>query len=123
MMDPHARNLGAVSGSLLASAATLVCCVLPAVMVSLGAGASLVGLVSAFPQLVWLSEHKNLVFAIAATLLLASGALMWRARRLPCPADRRAARNCVILRRVASTLYAISLLIFMAGVVFVWWLS
>jgi hypothetical protein len=75
MMDPHARNLGAVSGSLLASAATLVCCVLPAVMVSLGAGASLVGLVSAFPQLVWLSEHKNLVFAIAAALLLASGVL------------------------------------------------
>jgi hypothetical protein len=28
-----------------------------------------VGLVSAFPQLIWLSEHKELVFGTAAFLL------------------------------------------------------
>ena len=54
MIDPLQRNVGVAFGSLLASSATLVCCVLPAVLVSLGAGAVLVGLVSAFPQLVWL---------------------------------------------------------------------
>ena len=48
MIDPHQRNVGVAFGTLLASSATLVCCVLPAVLVSLGAGAVLVGLVSAF---------------------------------------------------------------------------
>ena len=65
-MDPHKRNVGVAFGTLLASSATLVCCVLPAALVSIGAGAALVGLVSTFPQLVWLSENKGWVFGIAA---------------------------------------------------------
>ena len=59
-MNAHGRNAGFVMGSLLASTATLLCCVLPAVMVSIGAGAALMALVSSFPQLVWLSEHKGM---------------------------------------------------------------
>jgi hypothetical protein len=97
---------------------TLVCCVLPAVLVSIGAGATLVGLVSAFPQLVWLSEHKVLVFGIAGALLLISGLLIWRARRLPCPVDPVAARACIRLRRLSAVVYVIALVCFGAGVVF-----
>ena len=108
MIDPHQRNVGVAFGTLLASSATLVCCVLPAVLVSLGAGAALVGLVSAFPQLVWLSEHKGWVFGIAGVLLAASGALLWHARRLPCPVDPAAARSCMRLRRISHTLYFIA---------------
>lgn len=117
-MDPHARNVGVAFGALLGSTATLLCCVLPAVLVSLGAGAALVGLVAAVPQLVWLSEHKVLVFGIAAVLLLLSGVLLWRARSLPCPVDATAARSCTRLRRISSVLYGISLLAFLAGVLF-----
>src|SRR5919106_5836222 len=80
MNDLHARNVWLVFGTLLASTTTLVCCVLPAVLVSLGAGAAVVGLVSTFPQLVWLSEHKALVFGIAGVLLAGSGVMIWRAR-------------------------------------------
>ena len=117
-MDPHARNVSVAFGALLSSTATLLCCVLPAVLVSLGAGASLVGLIAAFPQLVWLSTHKIPVFGLAATLLLLSGALLWRARSLPCPADSAAARSCTRLRRIAAVLYCISFLVFLTGVVF-----
>ncbi|HEX6638727.1 MAG TPA: hypothetical protein VF033_13800 [Steroidobacteraceae bacterium] len=109
MTDPHARNVGVALGTLLASSTTLLCCVLPAVMVSLGAGAALAGLVSAVPQLVWLSEHKLLVFGIAGALLAVSGALLWRARRLPCPVDPVAARSCTRLRRISAILYGLSL--------------
>src|SRR3990170_2333314 len=65
----------------------LVCafCAQPAVMVALGAGAALAGLVTAVPQLIWLSEHKAAVFGLAFVMLGLSGALLWRARRLPCP--------------------------------------
>jgi hypothetical protein len=103
---------------LLASTTTLLCCVLPAVLVSVGAGAVVVGLVSTFPQLVWLSEHKALVFSAAAVLLAASGFMIWRARSLPCPVDPVAARSCTTLRRISAWLYAVSLLAFLAGAIF-----
>lgn len=118
MSDPHARNAGFAGGALLASSATLVCCVLPAVLVSLGAGAAVVGLITAFPQLIWLSEHKALVFGVAATLLLASGVLLWRARTLPCPVDPVAARSCLRLRRISHTLYAIAAISLAVGALF-----
>ena len=122
MIDPLQRNVGVAFGSLLASTATLVCCVLPAVLVSLGAGAVLVGLVSAFPQLVWLSEHKIGVFSVAGVLLAASGVLVWRGRRLPCPVDPVAARSCLRLRRISAVLYGVSLVSFVAGALFAFFL-
>jgi hypothetical protein len=112
------RNVAAAALALLASSATLVCCVLPAMLVSLGAGAVVVSLVTAFPQLVWLSEHKGIVFGTAAALLAASGWLLWNARRLPCPADPQAARICARLRSVSHWLYGIAAAAFVLGAVF-----
>ena len=117
-MDAHARNTGMAFGSLLASGATLLCCVLPAVLVSLGAGATLVSLVSAVPQLVWLSEQKLLVFTVAGALLLASGVMIWRARRLPCPVEPAAARTCRRLRRINAYSYGVALVSYLVGVAF-----
>lgn len=117
-MDPHSRNVGVAFGTLLASSSTLICCVLPAVMVSVGAGAALAGLVTAVPQLVWLSEHKGLVFGVAGLLLAASGVMLWRARYLPCPIDPIAARSCTRLRRISAILYGVSLVAYAAGATF-----
>ncbi len=116
--DPHARNVGVAFGTLLASTTTLLCCVLPAVMVSVGAGAALVGLVSAFPQLVWLSAHKLLLFIVAGVLLAGSGAMLWHARRLPCPVDPVAARSCTRLRRMSAVLFSMSLIAYAIGALF-----
>ena len=118
MKNPQAGGLGAAAAALLASSATLVCCVLPAVLVSLGAGAVLVGLVTAFPQLVWLSERKGLVFGLAGALLVAAGGVLAWARRLPCPADPAAARLCTRLRRLSHWLYGIAVAMFAAGALF-----
>jgi hypothetical protein len=117
MKDPQARGVGIAAAALLASSATLVCCVLPAVLVSLGAGAALVGLIAVFPQLVWLSEHKGVVFGLAGLLLIVAGVMLWWTRRLPCPSDPSAARQCLRLRAVsrwllgaAAAMYAIAVL-------------
>lgn len=118
MRNPYARSTGWVAGTLLASTATLLCCVLPAVLVSLGAGAVLVGLITAFPQLIWLSEHKILVFGTAGVLLAISGAILWQARNLPCPVDPALARSCTRLRRISLWLYGISAGFFVLGVLF-----
>jgi len=104
--------------ALLTSSATLLCCVLPALMVALGAGAALAGLVSAVPQLVWLSEHKALIFGTAGVALSLAGVLVWRARSLPCPVDLDAARACIRLRRISITLYVAALLAFALGCAF-----
>jgi hypothetical protein len=77
-----------------------------------------VGLVSSFPQLVWLSEHKLAVFAVAGALLAVSGVILWRARSLPCPVDPVAARSCMRLRKISAVLYWISLASFAAGALF-----
>ena len=118
MIDPQVRSVGAAATALLASTATLVCCVLPAVLVSLGAGAALVGLITAFPQLVWLSERKLLVFGVAGALLVVAGGFLWWARSLPCPADPAAARECMRLRKLSVWLYAIAAASFAVGAAF-----
>ena len=119
MSEPKfARNAGLAIGALLASSATLVCCVLPAVLVGIGAGAALAGLVTAVPQLIWLSEHKPLVFGVAGALLAVSGAALWVGRRAPCPADPALARACQLLRRISAIIYAIALASFATGATF-----
>jgi hypothetical protein len=123
MTDVHKGSVGIAATALLASSATLVCCVLPAVLVSLGAGAVLVGLVSTFPQLIWLSEHKALVFGLAAAMLVLSGVMIWYARRLPCPVEPKAARTCTRLRSVSRWLYGVAVAAFGVGFVFAFVLS
>ena len=115
---PLRRNLGLSFLALLAGSGTLVCCVLPAVMVSLGAGAALAGLVTAVPQLVWLSEHKALVFGIAGALIALSGIALWHARSLPCPLDPRLAAACTRLRRWSAGLWAFAALATVTGALF-----
>ena len=120
MNGPLKQTVGASAAALLASSATLVCCVLPAVMVSLGAGAVLVGLVSAVPQLIWLSEHKLLVFVVAGGMLVVSGILLRRATHLPCPVDPMAAKACTRLRRISSVLFWSAVVAYTVGASFVW---
>ena len=104
--------------SLLTSASTLVCCALPALLVTLGAGAALVSLTSAVPQLIWLSEHKAEVFVLAGAMLAAAGLLQWQARRLPCPTDPALAQRCTKQRMQSAWIYRVSVLIYAVGVFF-----
>jgi hypothetical protein len=118
MTSAHNRNVGIAATALLASSATLLCCVLPAVLVSLGAGAALLGLVSAIPQLIWLSEHKALVFGLAGAMVLVSGAVLWSARRLPCPTDPHLARSCMRLRALSNRLWTVAAIAYVVGASF-----
>ena len=101
--------------SLFASSGTLVCCALPALLVALGAGAALSSLVSAVPQLVWISEHKGGMFAAATLMLAAAGALQWRNRTAPCPADPALRNACLRTRKVSLWVYGLSVVLFAVG--------
>jgi hypothetical protein len=104
--------------SIFTSASTLVCCALPAVLVSVGAGATLISLTSAFPQLIWLSERKLEVFGLAGAMLLAAGLMQWRARSLPCPLDADLARACMRQRHLSARIYWVSVLLYAVGAFF-----
>lgn len=104
--------------SLFTSTGTLICCALPALLVSLGAGAVMAGLVETVPQIVWLGKNKELVFSIAGALLLVSGLWQWHARSLPCPADRAQAAACARARKVSWIVWGVSVALFVIGAFF-----
>jgi len=117
---PRALHRARIAGnlSLLTSAGTLVCCTIPAVLIAVGAGTVLGSAVATFPAIVWLSEYKELVFGIAAAMLLIAGAMQWRARYAPCPPDAARARACLRARRLSRVVYSISVLVFGVGAFF-----
>lgn len=104
--------------SLFTSLGTLLCCALPALLVTLGAGAALAGLVSSAPWLVAVSKYKLWIFTVAGVLIVAAGVMRWRARGAPCPADPAQARACSRLRRVSGVLYWLSAGIYAVGFFF-----
>ncbi len=101
--------------SLFASSSTLICCALPALLVALGAGAALSGLVGAFPQIVWLSEHKISLFIFAGLMLAASGALQWLNRNAPCPINPALRDACLRTRKLSLRVYWVSVAIYLVG--------
>jgi hypothetical protein len=101
--------------SLFASSSTLVCCAIPALLVALGAGAALSSLVSIFPQVVWLSEHKEALFGFAGLMMIGSGALQWRNRSAPCPIDPALRDACLKTRKTASYVYVASVVMYLIG--------
>lgn len=100
---------------LLSSTSTLVCCVLPALFVTFGFGATFASLVTNIPQLVWLSENKAALFIFAATMLVAGGVMQWRAKDEPCPLDPELARACTKTRRRSLGLYIFSVTVYFIG--------
>jgi hypothetical protein len=103
---------------LFTSLGTLLCCALPALLVTLGMGAALAGLVSNVPFLITLSEHKLWVFGVAGTLICLSAGLQWVRRHAPCPVDPIAAKTCMRLRRVSVYITGFSAIIYLIGVFF-----
>lgn len=104
--------------SLFTSLGTLICCALPALLVSVGLGAVMAGLASNLPGLVWISEHKLNVFIIAAGSLMINGLLIWRGRNAACPLDPELRAACLNGRRISRNIYFLSLIVFMAGFFF-----
>ena len=114
-MTESRGSLWSSLASLFASSSTLVCCAIPALLVALGAGAALSSLVSIFPQVVWLSEHKEQLFGFAGLMMIGSGALQWRNRSAPCPTDPALRDACLKTRKTASTVYAVSVVLYLIG--------
>ena len=100
--------------TLFVSLSTLICCALPALFVVLGAGATFASLLGVFPQLIWFSEHKGIVFFVAGILLFAN--LAMRIFIPPqCSADPKLAAECARAQKVSGVILKVSLLAYLVG--------
>jgi hypothetical protein len=117
------RNIALEVLTILSSFSTLVCCALPALLVSLGAGAVLASLITAVPQLVWISEHKVPLFAFAGLMLALSGISSYRNRNAPCPTDPAQAKSCLRLRRLSARVFYLSSVVYVIGFFFAFLLA
>lgn len=116
MSEPLSRKaLFAPTLSLFASTSTLLCCALPALLVTIGAGAVMAGIASNVPGYIWLTAHKVELFALSGLLLAVAVWLRWRARNAPCPIDADAARACNRLRRISGLILYASIAIYIIG--------
>ena len=104
--------------ALFTSTGTIFCCALPALLVSIGAGAALSSLISIFPQLIIFSIYKIPIFIGAFIMLIISGIMQYRSRFMPCPADKKQADACMQARKVSMVIYFVSVGIFLIGLLF-----
>ncbi len=104
--------------TLFASMSTLICCALPAFLVSLGMGAVLAGMASSIPELIWVSENKIAVFVFAGVLLAVNGLWMWRNQNAPCPIDPELRDACISGRKFSKYVYFASVILYLTGFFF-----
>ncbi len=117
-MDPLYKQNLLSTLSLFTSAGTLICCALPALLVTLGMGAVMAGLISTVPWITALSEYKIILFTVAGLLLLFAAFMQWQARNAPCPADPAKAKACTRLRKISIASLVLSFVIYAIGFFF-----
>jgi mercuric ion transport protein len=94
--------------TLFVASGTLVCCVLPIVLVSLGFGAVVAGLFYNIPSLVFLAEHKMWTLSLSALLLGFLAWMIWSPNQ-QCPADAQLAEHCQQAKRWNKRIFWLSI--------------
>ena len=104
--------------SLFTSVSTLLCCALPALLVTIGAGATLASIVSVSPWLVALSKYKVYTFGFSAFMLIVAGIMRHKSKDSFCPVDPTQAKACRNLKIISGVIYWGSVTIFLIGFFF-----
>lgn len=107
--------------SLFTSFATLICCALPTLLVTLGLGAVAASSISAFPFLITLSKNKHWLFLIAFLFLVINFYLIYeKNRRLKtCKVPQQKSESvCEIASRWNKIILWVSVSIFIISFIF-----
>lgn len=103
--------------TLFTSLSTLLCCALPALLISLGLGTAMISLTSNFPAIIWLSKYKLILFIISGILLSVSGYFTYR-KGQSCPTDPKLAETCMKVRKFNKIILWVSVTIYLIGLFF-----
>jgi len=74
---------------LFSSVGTLLCCAIPSTLVLLGFGTTLASFLGNFPQLIWPSENKGLVFGVSFVMLGLSYLAQKYSQSQECPIEKK----------------------------------
>lgn len=108
------REAGISFFTLFASSGTLICCALPIILVTLGMGATVAALTSAFPFLIVLSQHKIWVFVFSGLMLAMSAWFIYRPDQ-SCPVEPLQTRSCEVAKVWNKRIYWFSVIIWSIG--------
>ncbi|MCY4524061.1 MAG: hypothetical protein OXB84_04910 [Halobacteriovoraceae bacterium] len=100
------------------STGTLLCCALPSLLVVLGMGATMAGLISTVPQIIWFSKYKVWIFTVSGLMIAASAYMQRRAKFLSCPTDKKQAQACSSSRIWTERVFWISAILWGMGAFF-----
>lgn len=103
--------------TLFTSTGTLLCCALPAAIATLAGGAAVGVLVTSFPWLIPISEHKGWIFLVAGTLILISASLTLRPKGAVACAIT-AGSGCEVAGGFTKGMLWLSVAIYLVGVFF-----
>lgn len=93
--------------SLFTSFGTLLCCAIPSTLVLLGFGASLAGFLGEYPQFIWLSDNKEIVFGLSFFMLGISYLSQKYAATQTCPIDKK--EDCESTKNWSKPVFFITL--------------
>ena len=73
------------------------------------------GLVSHFPQLIWLSQYKAGIFIGSGVMIALAGYFQYRSRFEPCPIDPAQAAACTTSRKWSQIILVVSACLWLVG--------
>ena len=104
--------------SLFGSLSTLLCCALPVTLVTLGMGATFASMTATFPQIIWLTNHKDALFVLTGILLIFSYVLMKRSEKMVCPVDVDQRELCQTSKGATNKIFWVTVSIYIVGLLF-----
>ena len=104
--------------SLFGSLSTLLCCALPVTLVTLGMGATFASMTASFPQIIWLTSHKDALFIVTGVLLIISYILMKRSEKMACPIDLDQREICQTSKGATNKIFWVTVFIYIIGLLF-----
>ena len=112
MKEKHVQSPMVNFFALLSSSSTLLCCALPAILVSMGAGAVFANVISVVPALTVVSRFKIEITIATLIILISVGVLHSKTAKMPCPADPTLGRACLKSRKRSRIVYYLCCIIF-----------
>ncbi len=101
--------------ALFTSTGTLLCCALPASLAAIAGGSAVVGLMSTFPWLAPLSQHKGWIFLVAGVMIGFNALLSFRPKGAVACAIT-GGKGCEVAGRFSRIMLWISIVVYSVGV-------
>ena len=102
--------------SLFTSIGTLLCCALPSTLVLLGLGSTVAGFLGKYPELIWLSENKGIIFTVSFLMIGLSLYSQKVAANRPCPIDKK--DDCERTKNWSKYILYFTIVVNLIGVVY-----